>query len=103
MPQGMPTKANLTVPTAPHREPPSSGHAGFARVAHVAALAKGWLKVQAQIPFTAADLVTLTKMALEAQRDIDDEAKKPKQTPAAPVVGAQKRIEPKPAKKEPNP
>lgn len=50
MPQGMPTRANLTAPTAPKREASSSGHAGFDQVASVALLARGWFKAQGLPP-----------------------------------------------------
>jgi hypothetical protein len=118
-PQGMVNRDTpfMAVPTAPKREPPRSGHAGFDHVVTVATLAKAWFKTQ-QLAYTSNDLITLTRMALKAQKELDDAAKRreweaehkiepPKQAEAVTDIrhkpaAARKRVRPAP-KQEPTP
>ena len=65
----------MAVPTAPHRQAPGSGHAGFDRVANVAALARGWFKAQG-LPHSADAVVAMAALSLKAERDARDEAKR---------------------------
>jgi hypothetical protein len=74
MPQGIPTKANMTVPLEPHREKPTSDYPGFDRVSQLALLARGWFKAQGltntvYYSFTSNLVMTLTpRLTLRANR-----------------------------------
>ena len=97
MPQGVVDRTTklMSAPLAPKRES-GSGHQGLDKVLGVTLAAKVWLKGQG-LPFTVADLVALTGMALKAQQQIDDEAAKPK--PSSPAPGHARRPA-HPAKKD---
>ncbi len=78
MPQGPITKDTLLLkpPLAPRRSPPRPhGADGFDRVAALAALARGWFKLQA-LSHTGGDVIEMTAMALKVQREIDDAEKR---------------------------
>ena len=100
-PQGIPSGDILRVPTAPYREPPkppSSGHAGFDRVAQLALLARGWLKAQG-LPHSADAVIAMAALAMTAERDAR-EAEKPRQVPPAPGH-ARRRASPPAGKDQP--
>ena len=88
-PQGIPSKASMTVPIAPHRVAPGSGHAGFDHVSQLALLARGWFKGQG-LPHTADAVIAMAALALKAERDARDADKRS----AAPGV-RRRQIEPK--------
>lgn len=89
----------MTVPLAPRREPIGSGHLGFDKVSHLAALARGWFKLQG-VPHTGGDVIAMAALALAAQQEIDEKAAKPK--PSSPAPGHARRPANPPAKKEPS-
>lgn len=112
-PQGIPSGEILRVATAPRREAIGSGHAGFDRVAEVAALARGWLKAQS-LPHTADAVVAMAALALKIEREARDEAKRAVSSPdSIPRNSSAKHVPPAPdharrrasppARKEPTP